>query len=303
MRAAIVIIGVVLARLAHAEPSAGVIVTGEPTMQAPVKTQIQTWLSEHHFQLVESPLGNHGATFVDCFVIEDLACARGIFDHQAKAESVVLLRVDLVAGENRELALTGHWFIHGRAIAEKRACKDCDDAALRATLTNLLDSLVDSSGIDLPAPVGSQITAIPVKAARSRLGPAVAIGAGAATLAGGLTYLYFGHQGGRDDPYRYPDATTTGTVLATVGVSGLIGGVLWWRHWRPANESRRIPALLVAAGAAALAGGGVALYYANKRGVDEPFVYPDAVKIGAPFTIAGGSAIVAGTMLMFGGRL
>jgi hypothetical protein len=284
----VALVALALGAEAHAAPAAGVIVTGEPTLQGAIQAHAGKWLSEHGFGLVEAPLGDRARSLVDCLVIEDLGCAKKVFEYEAKSD-VLFIRVDLVASsETRELALTGHWFTKGAMpTAEKRACKGCDDGALRVAVGRLLDALIKVERKRVPAARGG-----------SRLAPALAIGAGAGLLAGGAAYLYYGRLSGPDDPYRYPDATKIGVALTATGAVALVGGALWWRRVRPVERgSRWAPIALVAGGVAALGGGAVALRYAAKRGVDEPFVYPSAVELGAPLAIAGGSALVAGTLL------
>lgn len=297
MKGGIIAIVIGLASLqpaaASANPTVGAIVTGEPTLQSPVRRQIEAWARAHHFVAVDMPLGEHAKTLIDCFVIEDIQCAHGVFEKNATADGVFLVHVELVAGQTRELAFTGYWFVKGHdAVAEKRACKDCDDATQRATVEALLEALVKTVKLEIPreAPRG-----------RSRLVPGLAIGAGAGLLAGGATYLYYGQQGGKDDPYRYPDATKLGVGLTVTGVLALGAGVYLWRKATP-RERTIVPLSLLAAGAVALTGGAIALHYSAKSGPDAPYVYPGAAKIGAPLTIAGSGAIVAGTMLLVWGR-
>src|SRR5205809_249691 len=106
-----VIVLLLAARVAAADPTVGAIVTGEPTLQTPVRGQIETWAREHHYVAVDRPLGEHAKTFIDCFVIEDIKCAHGVFEKQSTADGVFLVHVELIAGQTRELAFTGYWFV------------------------------------------------------------------------------------------------------------------------------------------------------------------------------------------------
>src|SRR5262245_15500106 len=83
---------VLIARAAQAD--VGVAVVGVPAMHAPVMAQTQGWLQDHHYAIVGSPFGNAYGTFVDCVAAEDMACAKAQFSKQAKASSIVVVRID-----------------------------------------------------------------------------------------------------------------------------------------------------------------------------------------------------------------
>jgi hypothetical protein len=211
-------------------------------------------------------------------------------------------RIDLVAGDTREATITGYWFSKDRdAVAEKRACKECDDAALERTVGTLLEPLARL--VNPPKPC-CNVKPEPKPEPRrgiGRLGPAILIGGGIAAVAGGAGFLYFGSKGGSDEPYEYPGATKAGAVLSVVGAVAVVGGALWWRKVKHAERPRFVPPVLVAVGVAALVGGSIALSYGAKRGPDEPFVYNNANELGAPLAIAGGGALIPGAMLwLFG---
>src|ERR1051325_10732280 len=80
---------------ALADGDVGVIVTGEGSMQPQLAAEIEGWLSQHGHTLVPSPLPPEAITaLIDCFVIEDEGCARGIVEKRAKATSLLFARLD-----------------------------------------------------------------------------------------------------------------------------------------------------------------------------------------------------------------
>jgi hypothetical protein len=136
-------------RLAHSAAGVGVIVTGEPALQASVLTQVQGWLQERGYELVAAPFEPAAAnTFTDCFIIEDMACARGVFESRARPDNVVLVRVSLEPGDARDVVLTAYWLVKGHdAAVGARTCPACDDVALHRTIAEMLDALVEDSGL------------------------------------------------------------------------------------------------------------------------------------------------------------
>src|SRR5262245_60533299 len=102
----LVVVAVSIARSSRAETRVGVIVVGEPTKQRAVKAQLESWLEQHGYSTMRTPMeGDAQKTLLNCFVIEDMACARGTFEKRSKAESIVFTRIEL--GGDREVALTG----------------------------------------------------------------------------------------------------------------------------------------------------------------------------------------------------
>src|SRR5262245_55351517 len=95
----------VLCSIARADTPVGVVVVGEPTKQKAVRSQLEAWLGQHGYTLVAAPLDGEGQkTLLNCFLIEDMTCARGTFEKRSKVDSLVFARVELTG--NAELALT-----------------------------------------------------------------------------------------------------------------------------------------------------------------------------------------------------
>jgi hypothetical protein len=67
--------------------------------------------------------------------------------------------------------------------------------------------------------------------ARRPWGPiAMVAGGGLLALGVGGSLIYVGQLGGRDDPYRYPHATTAGIIVGVVGLGLAATGAWLWRH-------------------------------------------------------------------------
>jgi hypothetical protein len=130
---------------AYAGDDAGVVVTGEATLQPQLANQLEGWLREHGHSLVSSPLPPDAInTMIDCFVLEDEKCARGVFEKRAKSSSIVYARVDVTAATDgeRDITVTGYWFEKGHdAIADRRLCEKCSDQNLHGITEELMAAL------------------------------------------------------------------------------------------------------------------------------------------------------------------
>src|SRR5712664_954257 len=118
-----------LARVVHAG-AAGVVVTGEDSIQAPLAAQLDGWLRAHGYETVASPLPPEAINaMADCFVIADPKCAQKVVEGQAQVEAILYARVTAVTnGTSRDLTLILNWFVKGKDPAEeRRVCQSCTD--------------------------------------------------------------------------------------------------------------------------------------------------------------------------------
>lgn len=217
MRAFLIL--VLLAHTARAE-DVGVAVAGEPTMQKAVQAQVQTWLEQHHYTYVGEALdADTRTTLLNCIVIEDMACARATVEKRSKSPNLVFARVDLVGGDQHEVAITGYWFVKDRdAVAEKRWCRKCDGASLARSVDELMTYLANT-GAKPP---------VVVLEPPSRVVPTALFTAGGAALVTSGVFFYYGHKGGPDAPLVYPDATRNGVIFAIGGASAVLAGAYLW---------------------------------------------------------------------------
>lgn len=130
---------------ARAEGGVGVVVTGEATLQPQLAAQLEDWLRQRGNVLVPSPLPSEAINaLIDCFVIEDLGCARKVVEQQSKSPQMVFAKVDLADASSgmRDVTITAYWFETGAdPIAVRRSCASCTDQALRALTDELMTSL------------------------------------------------------------------------------------------------------------------------------------------------------------------
>ena len=207
MRVASVLLVVAwLGAVARADaPDVGVIVSSDKSL----RTHVQDWVRKRGYVVVGTPLSKDATnTFDNCFVIEDIKCAKGVFEARARSASLIYIAVDA-----ESVAI--YWFVKDREpTGGKHACAGCN-------VTQLVDRELDA--------LASTQTSLPVtKIVRpSKLWPSVLIGTGVVTLATGGVFLYYGLGiSGAEEKYIYPPSTPIGIALAAVGAGATIGGII-----------------------------------------------------------------------------
>ncbi len=280
-----------MVRVAHAD--VGVVATGDPNMQARVVDAVQGWVQDKKLGLAAAPLGAAASTLADCFVMEDMACAKKVFTQHATATTVVYVRVDMAMAASKDYTLNAWWFTKGaEPVGEKRTCTQCDDAALTGTVTSLMDSLSrKGSGGKGRIKIASGGTPMTVKIDGDEVGMSPID----REVDAGSHEIVFVHGGAPVDVRRVSVDAGETLELSAPHVAGDDRGPVG------RGRSRTVPGLLIGGGLVAAAVGGVLLYYGSLRGPDEPYVYKNATEIGLPLTIAGAFAVGAGTALWFSG--
>jgi hypothetical protein len=240
---------------AHAE-RVGVVVTGEAILQPVVVAQLETWLRDHGRTVVPSSMPPEAiSTLMDCFVLEDLGCARGVVDARAKSPAVVFARIDAQRTDDgsREISLTAYWFTKGHeSQSARRVCKQCSDSALGTAVDDLMVGL---AAPPLPRAAARNDAVRPISTADETsaatetgempryLAPTL-IGVGAAALLGGIVMIAIDE----DPPPIGPqpptlrDTATGGVVLGAIGVVALgAGAYLWWKRSRSSPVAALTP--------------------------------------------------------------
>jgi hypothetical protein len=279
----LVLVLLLLARVAHAD--VGVVVSGDPVMQAPLMTHVQGWLQTHDYGLVAIPMGDAANTFIDCFVIEDMACAKRTFEQSSKATSIVFARADLMTG--RDYTVVAYWFIRGHEPRlQKQQCKNCDDTQFAAIITTMLVEL-DKANANVKGKlkITSAVAGLMVSVDNASIGPAPL----EHELAPGPHQVAFLHRGNVIDtrPVKIEPGATLELATPTPPPDP-----------PPVKKkgSLALPISLVVTGAALAVAGGVFIYYGSLDGPDEPYVYTNAMKIGVPMSVAGAVGVIGGVV-------
>lgn len=243
MRGLIVLVLLALTSGAHADDDrrVGIVVQGVAGWRGRVERHLIERLRREGFTAVEAPMSRDALdTLANCFILEDLGCARGVVEARAKTPRLLHARIE-EAGGTVTFDLT--WFSAGsEPIPEEKACPECD-----RTWTAELDGMVRRLATSAPAPVFRKGELDEPEAPPSRFWPTVLITTGAATLVTGGVFLYYGLRDDESHKYIYPQLTPVGITMLAVGGGAAIGGILLLK---PAGRTRSRPVAAVSTSAA-----------------------------------------------------
>jgi len=270
---------------AHAGGSVGVVVTGDATIQPQLAAQLEDWLRQRGHLLVPSPLPSEAINaLIDCFVIEDLTCARKVVEQQSKSPQMIFAKVDLAdsASGMRDVTLTAYWFEKGAdPTAVRRSCANCTDAAMR-TMT---DELMSSLGGKGAAEVGQvSLSSTPAGASVTIDGKSVGVTPLTYTLPPGPHAISISLA-------AHGDAARTVTIqrgeTATIAVDLA----------RATSRRRTLPLVVLGVGGAVLLGGIIA-YASSEEDTGEKPEYRDTKALGIGLGVVGLAAVGIGSYLL-----
>lgn len=283
------LLGLVGPATARAE-QVGVVVTGEAAMQPQLVNQLEGWLRKHGHQLVAAPLPPDAInTLVDCFVIEDEGCARGVIEKRSKSRAVVYARVDIAAGGDLEKTVTvlAYWFEKGKpAVAERRFCQRCTEATLRKTADEVIAALAKAG--DKGGAGAIKLTSTPAGASCKIDGRTIGKTPLDEPLTAGpheITVVHEHHQ------------TETRFVTVKPGETAVVDVALV-ADKPSGGGSRVLPIATMGAGGALVLTGIVMIAVDQDKGPDEPPTIHNTAPAGVGFALAG-VAVAAGGYMWF----
>ena len=135
-----------LAGTAHAG-TVGIVVTGDPQLQVTLTKQLEGWLRAHGHTVGETLAKDAQSSLLNCMVIDDEGCARGIVDARATTGSVVFAEVRAPRTRaSNATTLIVYWFVKGKEpVGMRRACEACTDDLMNSTLDEVLSTVVGAS--------------------------------------------------------------------------------------------------------------------------------------------------------------
>lgn len=228
MRTPAFVLAILLSTSAHAE-RVGVVVTGEATVQPQLAAQLEGWLHDHGHDFIPGPLAPEAInTLIDCFVLENLECARGVVDTRSKSRAVVYTRVETTPNPDgtRDISIAGYWFQKNRdVLSERRVCKRCNDDTLHATVDELMVALVHDP--PPPPPGAPPLRDAETDASSRRWRPIALMAAGGAALVAGGVMIAIDQDvdpSGKQQP-NIRDTATAGTIVGLAGAAALGAGI------------------------------------------------------------------------------
>jgi hypothetical protein len=249
---------VVLAAAATAHADIGVVVTGEATLQPQLASQLEGWLKERGHVVQASSLEPDAInTLIDCFVIDDIGCARAVVEKRAKAQTILFARIEMTPNRSdgsRDIAISGYWIAKGHeALQERRTCKRCTEKQMRAAADDLMLALaaepptqagraaapVTVAQASSPPPPLMQPTDEQPSSSSKALPIAITAVGGVALVAGVVMIATGGPPGATNEFYR--DYRTPGYVVGGAGVVAIGVGV--YLLLRPTAHSAPVAAI------------------------------------------------------------
>lgn len=132
------------ASAARADGSVGLVVQGDPLLQAAMSVEVAQWLEQHGHVVDAAALPADGVNaLVDCFVLEDMVCAREVVRNRSRTDAVVIARVDVRrSGTDRTVTIAAAWVSKNESPRTQRSeCSRCTEDVLRITTDAILFSL------------------------------------------------------------------------------------------------------------------------------------------------------------------
>ena len=288
----IIVLWLVSSTAAAAPRSVGLLVTGH-YLKGPTQKEATRWLRDHDHDVVLHALPKEAVkTLLDCFVLDDPKCGRGLIDARASTESFVSIRVDLVSKKDRDIRLTVDWFVKGRSpVTARRTCEDCTEAVLRTTLDAMLLDLAKMN----PGFLGRlKVTSSP---------PGITVLLDNETI--GVTPVERDVTAGTHEARLVKDGRMGAekTVKVESGALAEIrleappeGGIIDSPHHR----SRALPYTLIGVGLAAVVAGGAMYYFGGPK--DDELEYRDYRTPGMITAGAGGVLAITGVIVILATR-
>ena len=277
------VVAVVASIRAHAGGQIGVVSGGDPTMQKRVTAHVEKWLEKQGNKLVSTPLSKDAAnTLANCFVLDDLKCARGVVDARTKSISLVYVGVDV---DGKTMTFTLYWFVKGREpTGQKQTCEACTEQKWHVLVDSVLQRLSDETTVEMgklaleSEPAGLMVVLDDVK-----IGPTPI----ERDLPAGKHTITLTHRG---------KSVATREIEIAIGETNSVSMNV---DLVPTEKpSKLAPTLVIAAGVVAATAGSILVWQGSKDDPSEKWIYPSFVPGGIALCVVGGGAIIGGGILL-----
>ncbi len=146
LRTLVILLTLAVSLPVSADPTVGVVVTGNEKVREALETEIGGWLKGRKFHVAGESLDKDGLlTLANCIAISDMACARGVVEARATSDSVVVVALQASGTgpkKQRDQQLSAYWIAKKRDVVSlQRMCNKCNDEALLTTIEALMTDL------------------------------------------------------------------------------------------------------------------------------------------------------------------
>jgi PEGA domain len=276
--------------------SIGLLVTGE-YLKGPTQQQAEKWLTEKGHKVVTSPLPAEAVkTLLNCFVLDDPKCMRGVVEARASTPTLVSIRVDITSKKAREIRLTIDWFAKGHSPASaRRTCDKCTEDVLRSTIDTMLEDLAKTA----PGFTGRiKLTSDPEGMTILMDNKTVGVTPLELTVPTG-SHTFKLVQDGRTGPEKTVDVSDQTIDLALEGPPAAApnGDVPQPTVVVEQRRSRLVPGLMIGIGLAGV-GAGVALYLTAYKEDGSQHYYYDNKNLGIGVAAGGAALALTGVIII-----
>jgi hypothetical protein len=266
---------------AHAD-SVSVVTTGDANLQGSLAPAVESWLRGHG-HTVGTPLTSEAvSTLLNCMVMDDQGCARGVVEAQAKGDAVLFVQA-MKSRSNNATVLIVYWFIKGKEpIGMRRACEECTADLMRSTLEDIMGMVIGASEAKHGRlAVSSDPSGLTVLLDNESIGVTPVereVAAGTHTV----VLMHRGQRVGERTLKIQADVTAEIKIPVVLPPEDAQGGN---------GRSPLVGGLVMGLGGAALAAG-IVLYVTSEEDTGEKLYYRDTKKLG--LGVAAGGAVIAG---------
>ena len=132
----------------HADAgTVSIVVTGDTVLKGTLTSQLEAWLRAHGHTLGPDLPPDVQSSLLNCMVIDDEGCARGVVDARVKTDSVIFTeaRAPRTKASNATTLIV-YWLVKGKEpVGMRRACPDCNADLLKSTLDEMLTAIAGAS--------------------------------------------------------------------------------------------------------------------------------------------------------------
>jgi hypothetical protein len=281
------------AQVSRADTSVSVVVSGPEEIAHKTKDVAEAWFKSNDLAVTQSPLSKDGLkTLINCFVLSDMTCARGVVEARSKASNVVGFTEQVSGkGDKRTVQLSAYWIAkEHEAVSLLRTCDKCSDEQLEKTLDSMLDDLAKLA----PTMVGTiHVTTLPSGLHASVDGDTDVD----ETTPFDREVSYGSHvvaimRDGRVVAQKKVDVKPASTIDVPIEIPEEPKGKPAQIKFVERGTSRAVPVVLLTVGIAAALTGGVLYWYGGPTGAS--YTYRNMQPAGIATGVSGGVAIIVG---------